>query len=389
LCASDPCAERSEGPRDASRRKYSQAEVLLLRLRMTGPATLAAVSAAISPWAFQFSRIAWDPAVAPMYISWALAALLFAVRDSEGRRKWVTWIAIAASALLFGAACLCYPPLRMQVPLVLLAFVVWKRRWVREHLLLTCGFVAVFVAATAQLWLLTINGTIQGRFDELSVFGASYWIQRGVTTRGGLLLNGAWLFAKNFFAHFAPSYLLISGDANLRHSTQMFGEWSWLDALAIVAAGVVLVRRRRRPGALMNFAAFGYIAGVLPSALTWEGVPHALRSIGALPFLCILVAGAITTVADDMGKAGRFLPVATAGIAFVFLAAFVPVFFVAYPPQAADMFDAPAAEKLSQPELARMLASPSEEQPMRTSGYPTLPIQYYELRAGAIRCERK
>src|SRR5690242_10750610 len=89
-------------------------------LRMT-TATVAAVSAAISPWAFQFSRIAWDPAVAPVYLSWALAALFLAVRPNE-RRDWVSRIAIVASALLFGAACLCYPPLRMQVPLVLLAF---------------------------------------------------------------------------------------------------------------------------------------------------------------------------------------------------------------------------------------------------------------------------
>ena len=171
--------------------------------------------------------------------------------------------------------------------------------------------------------------------------------------------------------------------------SQMFGEWSWFDALAIVSATVVLVRRRKRPSGWMTFAAFGYVAGVLPSALTWEGVPHALRSIGALPFLCVLVGGTIATLADAAVKARRFIPITAAGVAFVFLAAFLPVFFVDYPPRAADMFDAPAAEKLSQPDLARMLASPSEEQPVQASAYPTLAIQYYELRAGAIRCERK
>lgn len=351
-------------------------------------AILAAVSAAISPWAFQFSRIAWDPAVAPLYLSWALATLFFAVSSRAARSRWMEWAAAGASALFFAAACLCYPPLRMQVPLVLLGFVVWKRRWVRAHLPAAAAFVVVFGVCTAELWILTATGTIQGRFDDLSVFGSFYWRDHGVTSRPMMFVDGTWLLVKNFFAHFTPSYLLLSGDTNLRHSTQAFGEWSWLDAVALLVGAAVLIWRRKRPAAWMAFAAFGYVAGVLPSALTWENVPHALRSIGALPFLGMLAGGAIESVREGVARVSRFVAPATAAIALIFFGAFLPVFFVEYPQRAADAFHKGATDQLMRPEIARMLASSYEQQPQdsRDSGYPLLAQRYFELRAGAIEC---
>jgi hypothetical protein len=78
-----------------------------------------------------------------------------------------------------------------------------------------------------------------------------------------VILHGAWVFTTNFFAHFAPAYLLVSGDTNLRHSTRAFGEWSWLDALALAGAALVMARARRRPTGWTLFVSLGYLAGIV------------------------------------------------------------------------------------------------------------------------------
>jgi len=338
----------------------------------------AALSAAISPWAFQFSRIAWDPAIAPTYLTWALALLLLATTSMATQRRWVGWVAILGSAMLFAIACISYPPLRVQVPLVFVAFLAWKRAYVRNHWPQAAVFVAVFAVCSVQLWTLTQSGAIQGRFETLSVFSTSYWAAHEIASRSQIAIHGAWLFMKNIFAHFAPTYLFTSGDANLRHSTQSFGEWSWLDALALFGGAIVMARRRMRASGWMMFAMFGYVAGLLPAALTWESVPHALRSFGAFPFLAVLVGTAIETIADVVPRIRSLVPVAATGVALVFCATFSYVFFLEYPERAGGAFDAPAVRLLADPQ-SKILQTDDAR-------YPPLALRYYQLRAGVVRC---
>jgi hypothetical protein len=354
-----------------------------------GVGAYSALAAAISPWAFQFSRIAWDPAVAPVYLTWALAALMFAVSPRTEPLRRLRSLAVVLSALLFAAACLSYPPLRVQVPLLLLGFLVWKRSYARAHVGGSVLFVVVFAACTAQLWLLTEQGAIQGRFAALSVFSAAHWSDQGVSGRSAILVHGTWLFVQNVFAHFAPRYLLGAGDANLRHSTQAFGEWSWLDAAVLVAAVVVVLRAKRRLDGWTTFAVFGYVAGVIPAALTWEGVPHALRSIGALPFLAVLVGTLLDRIGLELPRARRSIPVIASAVALVFVAAFWPVFFVDYPGRAADAFESVIPQALKDPAVARRLPTVDAAQSARSDDdqdYPVPALRYYELSLGDAHC---
>ena len=351
----------------------------------------AALAAAVSPWAFQFSRVAWDAAIAPVYLAWALALLCWASsqRATESRR-WLRWSTIALAALLFAAACISYPPERVQVPLVLLAFLIWKRSFARAHLPEVAGFAAVFVAATANLWLLTASGAIQGRYAALSVFNAGYWADAGITSPASIRAHGLWLFTKNFFAHFSPTYLLMSGDAEARHSTQLLGEWSWLDALAFAGATCVAFIKRARPSGWVIFAAFGYVAAVIPAALTREGVPHALRSIGALPFLAVLVGTAIESIGDRLPRVRHFLPAATSAVALGCLVALYGAFFGNYALGAGDAFDVKVVNQLLDPEFIDRLVAADRAGNLRADepqSYPLLAIRYYELRSGLVRCK--
>jgi hypothetical protein len=344
-------------------------------------AAYSALAAAISPWAFQFSRISWDPAIAPAYLAWALAALFLSISPRATESRFVGWLAVVASAMLFAAACISYPPLRVQVPLVMLAFLVWKRDHVRAHPGRAATFAGVFVMCVGWLLLLTGSGAIQARFDNLSVFNAGYWARHGATSGAEVVLRGTGLVVRQFFAHFTPAYLLISGDASVRHSTQSFGIWSWLDALALAGAAALLLRARRPVTGWVGFAAVGYLSGILPAALTREGVPHALRSIGALPFLAVLVGTAIDAIGRELPRLRPMMPMAASVVATIFATAFWRVFFVSYPTIAGNAFDTVIAARWSDPKAAQADISTIEQAP-----YPLLASRYYELRAGAVRC---
>lgn len=345
----------------------------------------ASVAAAVSPWAFQFSRIAWDAAISPCYLTWALAFLCLSTTSRVADTRWLRWLAIALSALLFAAACIAYPPLRAQVPLVLLAFLIWKRAYVRAHPWDACLFVVILAAAMARLASLTISGEIQGRFNQLSVFNAAMWAKEGITSPAMIVMSGLRLFAKNLIAHFTPTYLFLSGDGNLRHSTQSFGEWSWLDGLAIAIAAALASRKQKALSGWVAFAAFGYVAAVVAASLTTSGIPQALRSIGAIPFLAVLVGTSIDSIADNRPNLRSVVPAAAAIVATMFMVALSRVFFTTYSARAVNAFDVRYVQRLVDPD--------SVDSPMSAGGagrlriaYPLPAIRYYELSSGRTRC---
>src|ERR1044071_6303815 len=71
---------------------------------------------ALSPTLLQFSRIAWDPAILPCLLVWAL---FFTLRSNRPRDA--CW-----GALLFALAAYSYPPARAQLALLLPALALFK-----------------------------------------------------------------------------------------------------------------------------------------------------------------------------------------------------------------------------------------------------------------------
>jgi hypothetical protein len=269
-------------------------------------------------------------------------------------------------------------------------------------------------------------------------------------------LRLAWLFVQNIGRHLRPSYLFVHGDINVRHSTQLVGELSWIDMLALGGGALLLARAlnnvaltvrhclasirggRSRPpsselssdepppdrganrtreasaapkevpkrsaatarcprefgsqsmryclarsplgwsenSAALLFAATGMFAGIAPSALTYEGVPHALRSIGAWPFVALLSGMALARLAATQ----RFAPALAATVAVAFAGFFGMRYFVDYPPNATvafDASDAEAAERLRGDPVALNAA---------LRGAPELAVRYYLMAYGGDGC---
>lgn len=345
--------------------------------RNSEAAWLTTLAAAISPWIFQFARIAWDPGVALAYLAWGFAALL-------GKRKWE----LAAAGVLFSFAAYSYPPLRVQLAIVLpiaIAFLIWRSSNWKQFI----TTVAAAVITSLPLIKLTLSGEIQGRFSMLSVFNSHYLVSNYGTSD---FLYGVWALFKNLQLLLSPSYLFFTGDSNLRHSTGAFGIWSWLDLFAVILAIILLIRlvtRRHFLSKNIIFIVFivvlGYFAGILPAAMTWESNPHALRSIGASFFLAIGTGGVL-------GSVWQFYQILRPIILMIAISYFVLFqyhYFFKYSQNALNWFD--SSVRMAAESLARDGKINELKTHLNQNGidYDPMAIRYYEIYYGAFKCTDK
>jgi hypothetical protein len=244
-----------------------------------------------------------------------------------------------------------YPPLRVAVPCILayagLALLAADVRGTTRRKFAFVLAIAAFVLVIgfAPIVLRLAGGSDTKRMMYVSIFSPD-WLK---ANRGEL--SSVRFFVQtildNLWIHLRPSYLFSVGDPNLRHSAHLVGELSPVDTLAVVIGGLgfgwfaVLGYRQlsQRPARwprldsgeqmLVIVAVSSVVAGMFatfPCALTWEGLPHALRAIGAWPFVA-LFSGAVLS----LGWARlRWLPAATAVVALAYSAYFLPGYFRIY-----------------------------------------------------------
>jgi hypothetical protein len=292
-------------------------------------ALTAAVAGALSPWSFQFSRIAWDPPLGPAFLVGGTALLV------RGRRA----LTCALGGVAMALAAYSYTPTRLQVAVwlpVLLA-VLWRRGRIDDRG--AAAAMAAFAVAIAPLAILMLTGRINARIQELSILSEPWrqWSRevRGDTPEPLFLLM---TFLDNLHAHFRPGFLFLWGDANLRHSTHATGVLGAVDLLALAVAGLLAARRVRRPsarplpeltgddGRLAGLLGLGALAGIAPAALCWEGVPHALRAIGAWPMVAMLSALVLARAWAAWRRLGSVL----LAVSVAFTALYLPYYFGPY-----------------------------------------------------------
>ncbi|HYC90282.1 MAG TPA: glycosyltransferase family 39 protein [Thermoanaerobaculia bacterium] len=307
-------------------------------------ALFAALAAAVSPWGFPFARIAWDPPLAPCFAMWGVFFFL---------RKHAV-----LAGLLFAAAMYTYPPARLHVPLILLVLVlnVGRASARLDGLKPALRSALAMLVACIPLIVLTLNGTLSARANALAV-----WSTEAPFTR----------FAQNLLAHLSPDFLLFKGDLNPRHGTQLFGILSWLDVLAILA-GVWLLKHINRK--LLVLAAAGFLGALAVASLTWEGVPHALRSLTGWPFLALLT-GALLSAACARWRVVPYLALACA---LAFSIVFLNVYFTTYRTASAPFFDAVLREEAEEGDFEALRGY--------WAFYPRPALRYYFLYYGGLPC---
>jgi len=293
---------------------------LFLLARLLGGSTCAwgtLLAASLSPWGWMFSRVAFESILGPVFLIWGV---YFFLRNAK-------WLNMVLAGFFMACAMYSYPPTRLHAPLVIL-LLIWFQNKQNKFSLKSLGlFIVVMTFLCAPLVYDTLQGGVfVERFNGISIASkASSW---------GQLIS---LFSHNYLLHLSPKFLFLTGDNDYHCSTKHFGELSWVDMLGLGAGLVflgILIKKRKAPSHFIIFLLLAAAAGIIPSALTWQDIPNALRSLGAQPFVELLVGYCLARAVERWPQI--LIVVSITGI--LFAACFLTVYFKTYPIESADDF---------------------------------------------------
>lgn len=285
-------------------------------------ACYAALAMSFSPWIWVTSRIAFESLFALVFMIWGLFFLW--------RRRW--WLDSVLAGLLLTAAMYAYPAARLFIPMMLTG-VFFYFRWGKLKPLNSIFFVSLILPLLPLIQGI-LSGELQSRFNEISITAASFWQQKGEPVSAlGIIQE----FIKNCWLHVSPAFLLFKGDPSYVHSTLTVGIFSWFDLLALAMLVISVVRDKaflKAHTLLIVFCLVNILLAMVPSALTNEEIPHAVRTSLGLPFLALLVGFSL----NEAVKTIRNIPWVNLGVAVIFAGVFLHTYFSVYPQQSKGMF---------------------------------------------------
>lgn len=246
-----------------------------------------AVSALLTPWLFEISRMVFEVALLPLALSLFLLALLKAHRD--GRWSWADAARVAAALALVTYS---YSVGRLLAPLLAFGLILFGgggrfgRAVVRPWLLYALTLLPLFA------FTLQHPGALGSRFHFVTFITPQMsWAE--VFGR----------FADNYAGSFDLWNWLVTGDPEPRHHVQTMGSvLAATFALAVAGLARVLGSKRLRRDAWWRFVVWGLLVSPLPASLTIDHF-HTLR-LAALPvFLLLLNVPALAWLLEAGGRA--------------------------------------------------------------------------------------
>lgn len=283
---------------------------LLRRERGVSVALWATFFLAFSPWHIVFSRWAQQGIFLPLLLAMGALGLR---RFLDGCRA---GLPVAAAAL--AVALYAYEVARVFVPLLLvwMLLLYWREfraRW--KQTVVSLGVLGL-LSMPVLILLTTQTAEAQARFNKISIFQPDR-----------SFAQVAIQFASNYVQHFSPKFLLLRGDAELRHSAGI-GILTGVEFVSLVVGVIVLLRWREK----RDLFWLGWLA-IFPVAasLTQNGIPHALRCIVAIPAIqniaAIGIESCLARVPTKHSRQTRAFAVLLGLIAFL---PFANSYFVSY-----------------------------------------------------------
>ena len=234
-----------------------------------------ALSALLTPWLYESSRLVFEVALYPLLTVVFLLALWRAASKKAWNFSDMTALAVTLALLTYS-----YSIGRLLAPLLALGLVLFMRRhgW--------RSVVKVWLAYLVSLIPLLIfyrqhPGALSDRFALLSYI-----------TPQSSVANIAVEFLRHYLENLNPWRWLITGENNVRDHLGGFG--SLLAVTVILAvAGAVLAWRRYRREPWWQFVLYGCLVSVIPASLTRTEFPQ-LRLIAFPVFFHVLMIPALS-----------------------------------------------------------------------------------------------
>lgn len=247
--------------------------------RRTG--LIAALLLAVTPWAVTISRDGFRASMVPLVIP--LTLWLYTKALQQRKTGWY----IAAGASL-GIGFYTYIAFRLfpaAIVLALLFALIWRRHLLRAWLpgLVTSLLATAIVLVPLGLYGLHHPDDLVGRTNGVSFTNPDLNHGHPIQTLGSNIVKTALMF--NFH-----------GDENYRQNLGGQPELNIFVGVMFVLGIFICCTRLKRLryfGVLVVF-----LVMLLPEVLTAEGIPHALRSIGAMPEALVLAAIGISYMLD-------------------------------------------------------------------------------------------
>lgn len=247
----------------------------LLATRVSGQrriGVIVGVTAILTPWLFEVSRLVMETYFYPM----ALVLLLLALFRAQKRESW-SWITVGMLAGTLILLTYTYTIGRLLGPLMAFGLVLFATS--QERLLSIMKTWIVFTLSLIPLMIFRSRHpeALTQRFYLISYIKPnSPWKEIAPT------------FIRRYLSDFSLVSLLMDGDGNPRHhvpgSLGSFLIGAFM--LAVIGLAVVIVRHWREPW--WRFVIFGAGASIVPGALTADQF-HSLRIIAYPIFLLVLM----------------------------------------------------------------------------------------------------
>lgn len=273
--------------------------------------SIALVSAfllAISPWHIQLTRGSFESSFALMWVVLGVWLFVKGFKDS----KW--WI---ISMIPFALSVYTYNSARAFVPLLLFTlFVIYRKDILKEKKKAILSIV-LFVLLMIPVMTFFVSGEGGARYQLVSITDEAGLIPRIDEARNLSTLPESLIpmfhnrpvyvggyFIQNYLAHFTPDFLFISGAGHRQHHVQGIGQLYWVQALFLIVGISMLFKNKEKfKWLLLSWMLLAYV----PVALTLDSIPHALRTLNAVPTYQIISAYGIYYLYSWLNKKNKII----------------------------------------------------------------------------------
>lgn len=238
----------------------------MTRRRSVG--VIVGVTALLTPWFFELSRLVLEVALYPV----ALALFLLILHRASTKARW-SWLNIVGLALTLGLLTYAYSIGRLLAPLLAGGLMFFLSRERLKSIILTW-----VVYALTLIPLLVFNKNHPDAL--LTKFRWATYITPQSTP-----LKIVSEFVRHYVSNINPWNLLFAGDQNQAIHIPSMGSMLLAPAI-VIAGGIVLVLRRHRSEPWWRFVLYGVAISIVPASLTRDQFPS-LRLI-ALPIFLLM-----------------------------------------------------------------------------------------------------